>query len=86
MTMTIPSTTITDLVEGALDDCGALADAQRAFAIATVLERLTLAAKCRAAGIGHRLGGSINLASDEERLSELHLVSAAAIETRKNLQ
>ena len=82
--MTIPSTTITDLVEARLDDCAALADPKLAFALAVVLERLALAAQCRAAGIGHRLDGNINMAADEERLSDLHLVSAAAVETKES--
>ena len=84
MTITIPPITLTGLVENLLDDCAALSEPKSAFALANVLEQLRIAAKCRAAGIGHRLDGNISMAADEERLSGLHLVLAEAVETKES--
>lgn len=73
-----PEPEITDLVTTILDDAAAAGASDVARALADELVRLSHAAKCRAAAIGLRFDGCVNMALSEERVAENLLRTAEA--------
>lgn len=64
------SENITKIVTDLLDDAAAVAAPKVARRLSDELYALAKAAQCRSAAIGFRLDGSINMALDEERMSD----------------